>query len=106
KPGADGAAGVGNTPQGTPIPSGRVSDLALARKLLQHGANPHVRVDWRERTFGKKGATARNPPNIRLGRHLLSYNGATPFYIAAKNADVELMRLLVAFKADPSITTR
>ena len=106
KPGADGAAGVGNTPQGTPVPTGKVTDLQLARKLLEHGANPNVRVDWREPTFGKEGGTARNPPNIRLGRHLLSFNGATPFYIAAKNGDVELMHLLVEFKADPLIPSR
>jgi len=106
KPGADGAAGVGNTPQGTPVPTGNVSDLELARQLLEHGANPNARVDWREPAFGKEGGTARNPPNIRLGRHLLSYNGATPFYIAAKNGDVELMRLLVRFKADPTMTSR
>ena len=106
KPGADGAAGVGNTPQGTPVPTGRVTDLELARQLLQHGANPNTRVDWREPAFGKEGGTARNPPNIRLGRHLLSYNGATPFYIAAKNGDIELMRLLVQFRADPLITSR
>jgi len=106
KPGADGAAGVGNTPQGTPVPIGKVTDLELARKLLEHGANPNARVDWREPTFGKEGGTARNPPNIRLGRHLLSYNGATPFYVAAKNGDVALMHLLVEFKADPTITSR
>ena len=106
KPGADGAAGVGNTPQGTPQPTGTVTGLELARKLLEHGANPNVRVEWREPTFGKEGGTARNPPNIRLGRHLLSYNGATPFYIAAKNGDVELMHLLVEFKADPTIPSR
>jgi ankyrin repeat protein len=106
KPGADGAAGVGNTPQGTPVPTGRMTDLDLARKLLDHGANPDTRVDWREPAFGKEGGTARNPPNIRLGRHLLSYNGATPFYVAAKNGDIELMRLLVQFKADPAITSR
>lgn len=106
KPGADGAAGVGNTPQGTPVPTGKITDLELARKLLEHGANPNARVDWREPTFGKEGGTARNPPNIRLGRHLLSYNGATPFYVAAKNGDVALMHLLVEFKADPTITSR
>jgi ankyrin repeat protein len=106
KPGADGAAGVGNTPQGTPVPTGTVTGLQLARKLLEHGADPNLRVDWREPTFGKEGGTARNPPNIRLGRHLLSYIGATPFYVAAKNGDVELMRLLVQFKADPTIPSR
>jgi ankyrin repeat protein len=105
KPGADGAAGVGNTPVGTPQQTGTVTAIELARKLLAHGANPNTRVEWNEPRFGKEGGTARNPPNIRLGRHLLSYRGATPFYVAAKNGDIELMRLLVEFKADPTITT-
>ena len=105
KPGADGAAGVGNTPVGTPQQTGNVTAIQLARTLLEHGANPNTRVEWNEPRFGKEGGTARNPPNIRLGRHLLSYRGATPFYIAAKNGDIELMRLLVKFKADPTITT-
>jgi uncharacterized protein len=105
KPGADGAAGVGNTPVGTPQQTGAVTAIELARKLLAHGANPNTRVEWNEPRFGKEGGTARNPPNIRLGRHLLSYRGATPFYVAAKNGDIELMRLLVEFKADPAITT-
>ena len=105
KPGADGAAGVGNTPIGTPQQTGKVTAIELARKLLEHGANPNTRVEWNEPRFGKEGGTARNPPNIRLGRHLLSYRGATPFYVAAKNGDIELMRLLVEFKANPSITT-
>jgi ankyrin repeat protein len=105
KPGADGAAGVGNTPVGTPQQTGKVTAFELARQLLEHGANPNTRVEWNEPRFGKEGGTARNPPNIRLGRHLLSYRGATPFYVAAKNGDIELMRLLVEFKADPTITT-
>ena len=105
KPGADGAAGVGNTPVGTPQQTGTVTAIELARQLLAHGANPNTRVEWNEPRFGKEGGTARNPPNIRLGRHLLSYRGATPFYVAAKNGDIELMRLLVEFKADPTITT-
>jgi ankyrin repeat protein len=105
KPGADGAAGVGNTPIGTPQQTGRVTAIQLARHLLERGANPNTRVEWNEPRFGKEGGTARNPPNIRLGRHLLSYRGATPFYLAAKNGDIELMRLLVEFKADPTITT-
>jgi ankyrin repeat protein len=105
RPGADGAAGVGNTPVGTPQQTGTVTAIQLARKLLEHGANPNTRVEWSEPRFGKEGGTARNPPNIRLGRHLLSYRGATPFYVAAKNGDVELMRLLVDFKADPKMPT-
>jgi hypothetical protein len=106
KPGADGAAAVGNVPQGTPQPLGHVTHIELAKKLLEKGANPNVRVEWQEGVFGKEGGTARNPPNIRLGRHLLTYNGATPFYVAAKNGDAPLMRLLVQHGADPKIPTR
>ncbi len=106
KPGADGAAGVGNTPHGPPPVTGNVTALQLAKKLLEHGANPNTRVDWREPTFGKEGGTARNPPNIQLGRHLLSYIGATPFYVAAKNGDVALMKLLADHGADATMPTK
>ncbi len=106
KPGADGAAGVGGTPQGTPQQTGKVTALELAKKLLEKGANPNTRIDWREPTFGKEGGTARNPPNIRLGRHLLSYIGATPFYVAAKNGDAPLMRLLADHGANPTMPTK
>jgi len=105
KPGADGNAGVGAVPQGTPQQTGNMGGLELAAKLLEKGANPNVRIDWAEGTFGKEGGTARNPPNIRLGRHILSYRGATPFYVAAKNGDAPLMRLLVAHGADPKTPT-
>jgi ankyrin repeat protein len=105
KPGSDGAAGVGNTGHAPPLPSGRVTALDLAKTLLAHGANPNVRIAWKESTFGKEGGTARNPPNIQLGRHLLSYVGATPFYVAAKNGDVAYMKLLADHGADPTMTT-
>ncbi len=106
KPGADGAAAVGNTAKGAPIPVGNVSSLDLAKALLKHGANPNFRIDWKESKFGKEGGTARNPPNIDLGRHYLSYVGATPFYVAAKNGDAPLMRVLADFGADPKIPTK
>jgi len=106
KPGSDGAAGVGGVPQGTPVPTGNVTAIDLARKLLDKGADPNRRVEWQEATFGKEGGTARNPPNIRLGRHLLSYVGATPFYVAAKNGDAPLMRLLAERGADPKLPTK
>jgi ankyrin repeat protein len=106
KPGSDGAAGVGNVGHAPPLPSGRLTALDLAKTLLEHGANPNVRVSWKENTFGKEGGTARNPPNIQLGRHLLSYVGATPFYVAAKNGDVQYMKLLADHHADPAMTTK
>ena len=106
KPGSDGAAGVGNVGHAPPLPSGKLTALDLAKKLLEHGANPNVRVSWKENTFGKEGGTARNPPNIQLGRHLLSYVGATPFYVAAKNGDVPYMKLLADHGADAKMTTK
>ncbi len=106
KPGTDGAAGVGNTPHGPPPPEGNVTSLELAKKLLAKGENPNVRITWKEQTFGKEGGTARNPPNIQLGRHFLSYVGATPFYVAAKNGDIELMRVLAAGGADTTMPTK
>jgi ankyrin repeat protein len=45
----------------------------------------------------------RNPPLIQLGRHYLTYVGATPFYVAAHNGDVEYMRLLAQHGADANI---
>ena len=102
KPGADGAAGVGNTPVGTPQPTGTVTAIELAHDNCWRTAPiPTFASNGTSRRFGKEGGTARNPPNIRLGRHLLSYSGATPFYVAAKNGDIELMRLLVAVQGRP-----
>ena len=106
KPGTDGAAGVGGTPHGPPVPIGNVTAIQLARKLLAKGANPNVRIDWKEPTFGKEGGTARNPPNIQLGRHFLSYVGGTPFYVAAKNGDAPLMKVLADGGADPKLPTK
>jgi uncharacterized protein len=104
RPGTDGAAGVGNTPHGPPPPTGNVTALELAKKLLEKGANPNVRVSWEEKKFDKEGGTMKNPPLIQLGRHYLTYVGATPFYIAAHNGDAPYMRLLAEHGADPKMT--
>jgi ankyrin repeat protein len=103
KPGADGAAGVGNTPHGPPVPTGHLTALELAKKLLEHGANPNVRISWEEKKFDKEGGTMKNPPLIQLGRHYLTYVGATPFYVAAHNGDAPYMRLLAEHGADPKM---
>src|SRR5262249_47262711 len=105
KPGADGAAGVGNTPHGPPVPTGNVTALELAKKLLEHGANPNIRISWQDKKFDKEGGTMKNPPNIALGRHFLSYVGATPFYVAAQNGDAPMMRALADGGADPKTPT-
>ena len=106
KPGASGAAGVGGTAGGPPVPNGNITSLELVKKLLAHGANPNVRVEWKENTFNKEGGTARNPPNIELGRHLLTFTGATAFYIAAKNGDAPMMRVLADGGANPTTTNK
>ena len=56
KPGADGAAGVGNVPVGTPQPTGKVTALQLAAALLKHGANPNARVSGPSRASARKAA--------------------------------------------------
>ena len=101
KPGADGAAGVGNTPHGPPPPTGNLTPLDLAKKLLEKGANPNIRINWEEKKFDKEGGTMKNPPLIQLGRHYLTYVGATPFYVAAHNGDAAYMKLLAEHGADP-----
>ncbi len=106
KPGATGTAAVGGDLTGPPMPTGRMTALELAEKLLEHGADPDIRVDWEERPFDKGGAAVTNPPNIQLGRHILTYVGATPYWLAANHGDVALMRLLLEYDADPSIPNR
>jgi ankyrin repeat protein len=103
KPGSDGGNGLGRRSYGPPLPTGNVSSLELAKALLDHGANPNARIDWQERPFGKEGGTSRNPPLIQLGRHYLTFSGATPFYLAARNGDVPYMRLLAEYGADPKM---
>jgi ankyrin repeat protein len=103
KPGSDGGNGLGRRSYGPPLPSGNMTALELAKALLDHGANPNARINWQERPFGKEGGTMRNPPLILLGRHYLTYVGATPFYVAAHNGDAPYMRLLVEHGADPKM---
>ncbi|PYR39065.1 MAG: hypothetical protein DMF90_01125 [Acidobacteria bacterium] len=96
-------------PLGTPpqILSDTMDSLELARRLLERGANPNVRVAWKElrRSGFDLGMVVNNPPNIASGRNYISLVGATPFYLAAKHADVALMRLLAEKGADPTIPT-
>jgi ankyrin repeat protein len=106
KPGSTGDAGVGSLPPTAPLTSGDVTALELAQMLIDHGADPNVRIDWPEMRFDTVGGTTRNPPGLVLGRHLLTYNGVTAFYVAANNGDAPLMRLLADGGADPMLTNR
>ena len=69
-----------------PEGSGKMSDLEFVRFLVAHGADVNRR------------RTASGGP-----RTTLNLKGATPFLLAARTADAELMRLLVELGADPSI---
>jgi ankyrin repeat protein len=106
EPGATGQAAVGDEADAPPRPIGRVTRIELARQLLEAGADPNVRIALDEPRFSKVGGIARNPPGLTIGRHLITYNGATAFYVAAKNGDAALMRLLAAGGADATIPNR
>ena len=64
-----------------------------------------MRLNWREIPFEVDLGIVRPPSGISVGRAFLSFVGATPFYLAAKHADVELMRLLIEHGADPLTPT-
>jgi hypothetical protein len=74
--------------------------------LLDAGADPNLRLSWREVPFEVDLGIVKPPPGISVGRNFLSFVGATPFYLAAKHADVALMRLLIEYGADPLTPTR
>jgi ankyrin repeat protein len=89
-----------------PLPEvGTLDSLELVKKLLDRGANPNVRIRWREIVFDRDLAATKLPPNIPVGRNFLTFIGATPFYVAAKHGDLALMRLLLTHGADPKIPT-
>jgi uncharacterized protein len=71
-----------------PMGSGNMSSLEFVRYLVAHGANVNARV-------------TRRPS---MGTTNLNSIGATPFMLAARTADVPLMRALVELRADPLMT--
>jgi len=75
-----------------PIPSGNpdITTMDVAKALVAHGAD----VNARQRKEPSDGH-----------RHMRNRLGATPFFLAAKAADPEMMRFLVANGADPLIGT-
>ena len=67
----------------------RPARLQLIRALLAHGANPNGRMT--KRPF--------------IGGGYEDAAGATPFVLASAAADVEIMRMLLAAGADPTLVT-
>ena len=68
----------------------RQAKLQIVKALLAHGANPNGRM-------------TRRPPGFVAGYE--DAPGATPFLIASAAADVEMMRVLLAAGADPTLVT-
>jgi ankyrin repeat protein len=73
------------------VPKERKTELINV--LLAHGADPNARM-------------TQDPPRYGFSKDIqfgLTLYGATPFFLAAYAADTEVMKLLVAHGADPSI---
>jgi ankyrin repeat protein len=71
-----------------PVPTGNLSGLALVRKLVEKGADPNARV--------KK--------DIKDGyRSILNRLAATPFLLAARAPDVDLMHVLLENGSDATL---
>lgn len=78
----------GENEKGDPSPrgSGKVTSLDFVRELVRAGADVNARL--------RKGAG---------GRAVLNRRGATPFLLAAKTADLPLLKMLLELGADPTI---
>lgn len=78
--------------RGSPPPVGLLTAVDTARSLLEHGADPNAMLNksilTRTHTIG----------DTVLGE------GATPLLRAAKSGDIEMLRLLVEYGADPFAT--
>jgi ankyrin repeat protein len=82
-------------PQPTAIKQETTTYLELMQALLEAGADPDVRLE-------------RHLWYTSFNHNVLGVDtwGATPFWRAAYGTDVDAMRLLVAYGADPTIPTR
>lgn len=68
--------------------------LAFIRLLLEHGADPNIRM-----------ASSTETRTV-FTNQWLNEDGATPFLRAAQSSDLDLMNLLLEHGADPNIHTR
>ena len=75
-----------------PVPTGKISSLELAKKMI---------ATVRSSTHGRRRTSKPTTSDRRF-----AYVGATPFLMAPKSVDHEMMRLLAANGADPLAKTR
>ena len=91
--------GVSNPVYGFADPMSGIPDrqakLQFVKALLAHGANPNGRMTGRQPAFGGSG----------VGGYSDAI-GATPFILASNAADLEMMHILVAAGADPTLVTK
>ena len=78
----------GDGPDGDPAPrgTGKLNSLQFVREIVARGANVNLQ-----------------PKRGRSGRAVLNQRGATPFLMAARTADIPLLKLLLELGADPHI---
>jgi ankyrin repeat protein len=76
-----------------PVARPDMNDLEFIRGLLDHGADPNLRV--------KDNSLTRTIFTMQW----FFEDGATPFVRAAQSGDVDLMKLLLAHGADPKLAT-
>ena len=74
--------------------------INVAKALMAHGADPNAPL-----TMPKRLQAVFVPYNPELQTGRLNQVGATPFLMAAKAVNTEMMRLLLANGADPKRTT-
>ena len=74
-----------------PIPTGSVDSIEVVKKLIARGVDVNTRMTKNGMKDGQ--------------RNRLIRTGATAFLLAAKSADVEAMKALLAAGADPTIPT-
>jgi ankyrin repeat protein len=88
--------------QNRPAPKseGALDSVALAKLLLEKGANPNVQLSGNPPGWKGDAIAAQNTFGNVVGA------GTTPFVRAAKNADLAVMRLLIEKGANPAIATR
>ena len=82
-----------------PTPSAdqeRATHMELVRALLEHGADPDARMNSRRLWYNVYASG---------GVGDINESGATALWRAAQSSDIDAMRLLIAYGADPSIPT-